>query len=531
MNLNAIDFSIIAIYFASVLAIGLLIARREKYKDKNHQINDSDYFLAGKSLGWIAIGSSLFASNISSTTLIGLSGAAYLTGVSISSYEWMASVVLIFFAIFFIPYYVGKNIFTMPQFLENRYDGRLRSYFSILTVVGNIFIDTAGTLYAGSLVVKFFFPEIEFWQSATLLAIIAGVYTAAGGLAAVVYTDIIQAVILMVGSFIITFLTFEQISNWSDFLNATPEKYFSVIQPRTDQVMPWTGLVFGVPVLGFYFWCTNQFIVQRVLGAKSIDHARWGSLFAGLLKLPVLFFMVYPGLMARNIFPDLSSPDLVFPTLVNELLPIGIKGLVLAGLMAAIMSSIDSTLHSASTLITMDFVKKYKPNMTPQQLTKSGRYITLGFMVISILWVPVVASFETLFQYLQSALAYLVPPVVSVFILGLFWRGTTSRGAFWGMIISHIFSLITFLAVKQNYIGIHFLEIAGILTLFSSFLIILLSLYDPQKITTQQSHFTWSLESVKELEKTLPNKSWWQDYRLHSVILLLLTVWLVIAHW
>ena len=181
----------------------------------------------------------------------------------------------------------------------------------------------------------------------------------------------------------------------------------------------------------------------KVLGAKSIDHARWGSLLAGLLKLPVLFLMVYPGLMAKVVFPDLETPDTVFPTLVSELLPSGLKGLVLAGLMAAIMSSIDSTLHSASTLITLDFVQKLKPQLTTVQLTKIGKFVTLLFMIISILWVPVVASFETLFMYLQSALAYLVPPVVAVFILGLFWPGATNKGALWGMVGGHIAAILT----------------------------------------------------------------------------------------
>ncbi|MCB0321492.1 MAG: sodium/solute symporter, partial [Bdellovibrionales bacterium] len=294
--------------------------------------------MAGRNLHWSVIGFSLFASNISSTTLVGLAGAAYATGISISNYEWMASVVLVFFAVFYIPSYLHNKLFTMPEFLERRFDRRCRYYFSILNILGNIFIDTAATLYAGCLVLGMFFPNLDMTTTAIALAVFAGIYTSVGGLSAVVYTDVIQAVLLIIASTVLTVLCISAAGSWSNVLSNTPAEFLSLIRPSNDPVMPWTGLLVGVPVLGFYFWCTNQFIVQRVLAAKNIHHARWGALFGALLKLPVLFIMVFPGIAARFLFPDLKTPDLVFPTLVVEFLPVGIQGLVLAALLAAIMS-------------------------------------------------------------------------------------------------------------------------------------------------------------------------------------------------
>jgi solute:Na+ symporter, SSS family len=530
LNFSPIDYTLVAIYFFTVLFIGFYVAKKNESTD--------DYFLAGRNQNWLSIGFSLFASNISSSTLIGLTGAAYAWGIAISNYEWMASVVLVFFAIFFIPYYLGTKIYTMPEFLERRFSASSRYYFSALTVLGNILIDTAGTLYAGSLVINFFFPQVEFWQSATILAIVAGVYTAAGGLAAVIYTDVIQAIILLIGSTAIAYLAFMGAGgDWSAIVAGTEnsELALSVILPSSDPNMPWTGLITGVPILGFYFWCTNQFIVQRVLSAKSIPHARWGALFGGLLKLPVLFIMVLPGIMARKLFPDLPNPDQVFPTMIVELLPVGLKGLVMAGLIAALMSSIDSTLHSASTLVTMDFIKKLRPNIPNAKLTNIGRVITIIFMVLSVAWVPVVASYGALFNYLQNMLAYLFPPVVALFVLGLFWKRANSRGAIVGLVAGHIFSVSTFCLQQfgslNSVINLHFLEWAGVFFIVSMVVIVIASLTAPAPAPEVVSATCWSRQSVAELTKDLPSYPLYKDYRFHSAILIALTIWLIIAFW
>lgn len=527
--IHKIDLGIIFLYLIVVMAIGLHFARGEKKSGAS--VKSVDYFLAGKKLGWIAVGFSLFASNISSTTLIGLSGAAYATGISVSNYEWMAAIVLVFFSIFFIPYYLGTNVFTMPEFLERRFDQRSRYYFSGLTIVGNLFIDTAGTLFAGAFVLSELFG-IDLLLAATVLALITGFYTAAGGLSAVVYTDIIQAVILLIGTTCIALLAYQKTGPWSEIVANTPSELLSVVRPIGDETMPWTGLLIGVPILGFYFWCTNQFIVQRVLGARDINHARWGSLFGGFLKLTVLFIMVYPGIMARQLYPDLARADAVFPTMVTSLLPLGLKGLILAGLIAAIMSSIDSTLHSVSTLVTVDFVKKANPKLTPVQLTRVGRFTTVVFMIFSIAWVPVVASSANLFAYLQEALAYLFPPVAAIFIIGLFWKRATGKGALAGLVFGHAVAIVCFILTKFfQYTLLHFLEMAGVFAAVSALTMGFVSLLDAPPDPLQVEKYTWSRKRMKELTSGLRACSWWQDYRIHSGSLLLLTFLLVIFNW
>ena len=413
-NLELIDIVILILYLVFILWKGFSYV-------KTHD-NAEEYFLAGRSLIWPVVGLSLFASNISSSSLVGLAGSGYETGISVYSYEWMAAVVLILFAVFFLPFYIRSKVYTMPEFLERRYDAKTRYYFSALTIIGNIGIDTAATLYAGALVIQIVFPQIELWESILALAILSGLYTIAGGLRAVVMTDVFQAIILIVGSIIITILAFIKVGSWDAVMNVTPLDHFNIIQPLDDKFLPWPGLFTGVLLLGFYFWATNQFIVQRALGAKNIKHGQWGALFAGLLKLTVLFIMVFPGIFARVLYPDIEKANLVYPTLLFDLLPPGLLGLVLAGLLAAMMSSIDSALNSASTLVTMDFVNKFRPNITSEGLMWAGRIVTFVFMILSAIWAPQIDKFPTLWEYLQNALSYIAPPIVALYVVGVFWK-------------------------------------------------------------------------------------------------------------
>ena len=520
MTLDSIDIAMVLAYFLLVLAIGFRFARRHA--------GTEDYFLAGRRLGWLPIGFSLFASNISSSTLIGLCGSAYAAGISVSNYEWAAAVVLVFFAIFFIPYYLSSRIYTMPEFLEKRFRPAVRYYFSALNIISNVFVDIAGGLYGGAIVIQLFFPEMPLVASALLLALVAGLYTAAGGLSAVVYTDTIQAVIILVGATAITFIALDVSGGWDAVREGTPPEMLSVIRPLDDPDMPWLGLLTGVPILGFYFWCTNQFIVQRVLGARNIQHARWGALTAGLLKLPVLFIMVLPGVMARRIFPGIENPDTVFPTLITELLPVGLKGLMLAGLVAAIMSSVDSTLNSASTLITMDFVKKFRPLTSDQQLAWIGRITTLGIMILSAAWTPVVAEFRNLFTYLQTVLAYVFPPVVAVFIMGLFWKRASGAAALAGMAAGHATAVLILIL---NYLGIgpdlHFLLLAGVLMAISCSVIFIVSQFTRPPSPETVRGFVYSAEAVRAATRDLPEVPWYLDYRYQAAGLMALTALLV----
>ena len=282
-TISNIDIAIVLGYLVLVLIIGFWVARRTK--------TGEDLFLGGRSFGWGLIALSLFASNISSSTIIGLSGAAYTTGIVNSVYEWMSGLPLIIAALIFVPLYLSSRITTIPEFLEKRFDRRSQLFFSGVSIFSTIMVETAGALYAGSLVLQAFFPDLVLWKTAMVLAIIAGIYTASGGLKAVVITDAIQAVILIVGCSIMTYILFQRVDfDWSKVVEAAPEGHFSVVRPIDDPGLPWPGLLMGVPVLGFWYWSTNQYIVQRVLGAKDIHNARWGVILAGFMKIIPLFY-------------------------------------------------------------------------------------------------------------------------------------------------------------------------------------------------------------------------------------------------
>ena len=520
-NLDIIDIIILVAYLAFILWKGFSYV-------KAHD-NAEDYFLAGRTLVWPLIGLSLFASNMSSSSLVGLAGSGYETGISVYSYEWMAAIVLIIFAVFFLPFYLKTKVYTMPEFLEKRYDSKARYYFSALTIIGNIGIDTAATLYAGALVIQIIFPQIELWQSILVLAVLSGLYTIAGGLKAVVFTDAFQAIILVIGSIIITVLAFIKVGSWDAVFNVTPIEHFSIIQPIGDPFLPWPGLITGVLLLGFYFWSTNQFIVQRALGAKDKKHGQWGSLFAGLLKLTVLFIMVFPGIFARVLYPDIEKANLVYPTLLFDLLPPGLLGLVLAGLLAAMMSSIDSALNSASTLVTMDFVNKLKPNISSEGLMWVGRAVTFVFMILSAVWAPQIDKFPTLWEYLQNALSYIAPPIVSLFVVGVFWKRANHQGALAAIVTGILGSVFFLIATNTSLIPqIHFLYTTGILFLVCTISIVIVSLLTPPPSEEKIKDITWSTKLYRNETQELTYLPFYKNYRVQAAALMVLLVVILI---
>jgi solute:Na+ symporter, SSS family len=528
-SLHAADIAVIAVYSVLIVWIGVRVAR--------HTSNTTDYFLAGRSLTWYLIGFSLLASNMSSTSLIGMAGSAYATGISVFNYEWMAAIVLIFFSLFVLPQLIASRVFTMPEFLEKRYDRRARFYFSGWTIVGNIFIDTAGALYAGALVLYLIYPALPFAASVGILAVLAGIYTVLGGLRAVVYTDSIQAVLLLFGAALISVLAFIKVGAWSAVTAHVDAGMLSLMQPATDPFLPWPGLVFGIPLLGFYFWCSNQFMVQRMLGAKNIEHARGGALFAGFLKLPVLFIMVLPGIFALVLYPDLLhleefTPDMIFPVLVFDLLPTGLRGLIFVALIAAIMSSIDSTLNSASTLVTMDFLKPLKTAWNEQRLLLAGRIITALFMLIAAAWAPVISKFPSLWQYLQSVLAYQCPPFVAALLLGIFWKQAGGRAAFWGLIGGHIVSMLLFVAVLiLQLIDLHFLYVAPIVFTSSALLIIAFSYFGAPQRAADYNDVVWTPDAFAQESIALAHMPWYRNHRIISGVLLACTAAVVLLFW
>lgn len=545
-HMSALDWTVVAAYLVGIIGLGLWASRGQR--------TASDYFLAARSSTWPTIGLALIASNISSTTLIGLAGAAYATGISVFNYEWMAAVVLAVYCVFVLPAVLRSRVYTMPEFLERRFSPGMRLYFSGLTVFLNIVVDTAAALFAGALVFSLIFPGIPLWQIAACIAIAAGIYTALGGLKAVLVTEVIQALLLLSASVFIAVFAFQAAGGWDRVMATVPAEKLSLIRPNDDPGVPWLGLLTGVPLLGFYFWCTNQFMAQRVMSAKSLDHGRWGALFAGLLKLPILYLMVLPGTAAILIYPDLASGDEVYPRLVFDLLPAGVVGLVIAGFLAAIMSSIASTFNSASTLVTMDFARRIAPGLDEAGLVRVGRITTLVFMVLAVAWIPVIETYaDSLWQYLQAVLAYTVPPVVAMFALGLFWKRANARGAAWGLTAGLSLGVLIFLTnvilagierqtgapvgfvvqspVLSALVGglqaIHFLLVASLLFAASLIGVIAGSLTAPPPPADRTGGLMWrraDYEAETAHLKTLPA---WQNYRLQAVALLVLTAVLV----
>ena len=512
--ISNIDLTVIGVYFFIVFLIGFLVARNTKSGD--------DLFLGGRSLTWGIIGLSLFASNISSATLIGMTGAAYSSGIVQSVYEWISGIPLIIAAFIFVPLYLNSRITTIPEFLQHRYDRRSQVFFSVVTIFTSIMVETAGGLYAGAIVLKTFFPNLVIWQTTFVLALVAGSYTAFGGLKAVVYTDTLQAIVLITGSAVLTYILFEKIDFSLDtMLASAPEGHFSIWRPIDDDTIPWPGLFLGVPILGFWYWSTNQYIVQRVLGAKNIKHARRGVIFGGFLKLIPLFIMVVPGAMAISIYQGIENPDMVYPTIVLQALPVGLVGLVLAGLISAIMSSVDSTLNSSSTLIVIDFIKPKKPNITPKQVAKYGRISTVVLMVIAAAWAPMIANFGGLWVYLQQMYTIFVPPIVVLFIVGTFYKRGNAHGAYWTLVLGTVIGLILFILAQVNLWSIHFTINAGIVLLISVGIFVYFSGKKAPPSPEVVENFTFKKELMRQENEGV---TWFQDYRFWAVLLFICIV-------
>lgn len=456
--LHTLDYVVVAAYLLVVVAVCVRVTRRNPDAD--------ELFLAGRSLGPAVIGLSLFASNISSTTMIGLPGAAWDTGISVANYEWMAALVLVFTAVFVLPTFIGSRITTIPELLERRFDARLRRYLSGTSLFLSLALDTAGSLYAGALVLMLFVPGLSLGWTCAALALFAGLYTAAGGLRAVAYTDVLQALVLLVGSLVLTVIVFGEFDyDWSAVTARVPAEKLSLIRPMDDAALPWLGTLIGLPILGFYYWTMNQYVSQRMLGARDLAAAGHGALFAALLKLLPLFLMVLPGVMAVALFTDLERPDTVFPRLIATYAPPGLAGLMIAGLMAAIMSSVDSALNSASTLVISDFVQPRRKELPPKQLARLGRGTTLLFMALAALWAPQIEHFPGLFAYLQQAFAYVTPPLVAVFALGMLWPALGAGAALRALLSGHAVSAAWFVATQLGWLQIHFTIVAGMLLL------------------------------------------------------------------
>jgi solute:Na+ symporter, SSS family len=525
-DIALIDLLVLGGYIVGILALGFFVGRGKK--------DSESYFLAGRGSAWWLVGFSLFGANMSGSSFVGIAGGAYSEGVAIYNYEWMATVILVIFALFIMPFYIRSGATTMPEFLAKRYDQRSRKAFSGFTIITTMFVDAAGAMFAGGLALQVLFPAMPLWQLVAIIALLGGAYTLLGGLQAVMITDTVQAVLLIGAGLVLFVIGWSEVGSLSAVFSTAEAEIgddaMSIIRPADDDFLPWPGMFLGVLVVGFYFWTTNQVIVQKVLSAKDLDAGRNGALFAGFLKLFIIFVMVMPGLIALELYPDLDDPDLAFPTIAFDLLPIGLRGLIMAALVAAIMSSLDSTLNAASSLVTYDFVKTANPDTSERRLLAIGR-ITVGiFMILTAAWAPQIANFETLWAYLQSFLSYAVPPIVVVFVAGLVWRRASATGAFVTLIVGVPLGLAGFALFELNgerlFGGppIQFLYASGVMVALSVVLLVAVSLRTDPPDDDTVADYTWSRELWREESRELEGTAWYRNYRVLSVALLGATV-------
>ena len=443
-SLHVFDVIVIAGYFLVLLGIGFWAARREKNVS-------SDYFLASRDVAWFAVGASLFASNIGSEHLVGLAGTGAASGLAVGHFEWLACLILLLLGWLFVPYYLKSGVYTMPEFLERRYNSAARTYFTWVSVIGYVLTKISVTLYAGGVVIRAV-TGWNFYTAAIILIVVTGLYTIFGGLRAVVYTEVLQAIVLIIGSITLMAIGLSRVGGITALEAKVPEGFFSMWKPIDHPDFPWTGIIFGAPILGIWYWCTDQHIVQRVLAAKNIKEARTGTIFAGYLKILPVFIFVLPGIVAAALFADVhNNADSAYPTLVTRLLPEGFKGLVLAGMLAALMSSLASAFNACSTLLTWDVYRKMRPAASEQQLVNVGR-ISAGVMVVlGLVWIPFMKYISSqIYIYLQSVQAYIAPPIAACFLLGLFYRRLNGAGAMASLVTGLVLGVLRLILELVN---------------------------------------------------------------------------------
>ena len=483
-QLVAIDYLVLGVYFLVIFAIGFYFARKER--------TTTDYFLASRDVAWWAIGASLFASNIGSEHFIGLAGTGAASGLAVGHFEWLASLILLILGWVFIPFYLRSNVYTMPEFLERRYNSACRTYLATISIVAYIFTKISVAIFAGAIVLRTVLGW-DMWQSALALVIATGIYTVAGGLAAVIYTEVIQTVILIGGALALMFIGLDQVGGFEGLRASLPESFFHMMKPATDPDFPWTGIFFGAPILGIWYWCTDQVIVQRVLSAKDVGHAKGGTVLAGFLKILPVFMLVVPGMIARALYPAEMAADsnAAFPTLVVRLMPVGLQGVMVAAMLAALMSSLASVFNSSSTIFTMDFYKKLHPTASEHHLVNVGRVATAIMVVLGILWIPFMGRISAqLYVYLQSVQAYISPPIAAVFLLGVFWKRINGTGAITALLVGFVLGALRFIfevayagapltGVMDFYVRMNFLHFAILMFVICVAVLVVVSLLTP----------------------------------------------------
>jgi SSS family solute:Na+ symporter len=450
-GLESLDWVFIGVYFAILFGIAWWVLKQK-------QRNTADYFLASRHVAWFVIGASIFASNIGSEHIVGLAGTAAKSGVAMGHYELHAWCILLLGWVF-VPFYTRSRVFTMPEFLEMRYSPKARWFLSLISLVAYVLTKVSVTVYAGAVVFQTLMG-IKFWTGALIIVILTGIYTVLGGLRAVVYTESLQAIVLIVGSITVTIVGLIKIGGWSNLVAVAGTEHLNLFLPLDHPDFPWLGMVLAPPIVGIWYWCTDQYIVQRTLAAKNESQGRRGSIFASYLKLLPFFIFIIPGVIAYALTKtgqlDLAAADQAFPAMVKTLLPAGFRGLVVGGLLAALMSSLAAVFNSCSTLFTMDIYKKIKPESSEKTLVLVGRIATGVVVVCGILWIPLMKYISgELYHYLQSVQSYIAPPIAAVFLLGLFWKRINSSGALTALIGGFGIGMLRLIAelIKEHLSG------------------------------------------------------------------------------
>ncbi|MCX6137544.1 MAG: sodium:solute symporter [Ignavibacteriales bacterium] len=525
--LGVIDWVVVGLYF-------LIIAGISAWSMKKKKDSTQEYFLADRNIGWFVIGTSILASNIGSEHVVGLAGTAARSGLVLGHYE-LHSWICLMLGWVFVPFYLRSHVFTMPEFLERRYNGTARWFLSVVSLVSYVLTKVSVTVYAGAIVVTSFLG-IDFWTGAFLLVVMTGIYTVLGGMRAVVYTEAMQAIVLLLGSIILTFAGLAELGGWNALIRLTPKENLNLFLPLSNPDFPWAGILFASPIVGLWYWCTDQYIVQRCLAARDERQARRGTIFAAYLKLFPFFIFMIPGIIAAALVStgkmQMSQPDQAFPTLVKTLLPIGLRGLVAGGLLAALMSSLAAVFNSCSTLFTIDIYRKLKPASSEKHLVFVGRVATTVVVVCGVLWIPVMKGISgTLYQYLQSVQSYLAPPIAAVFLLGIFSKRINSAGALTALIGGFAVGMFRiFLELNKASLSgffyafatLNFLYFCILLFLFCIGLLIVVSLLTAKPSEDQLNGLTYATTVAADREKS--RASWTRTDLVLSLIVVVFIV-------
>jgi SSS family solute:Na+ symporter len=532
--MSPLDLAVILGYAALIVGLGCTAGRGRKRGDGAENDAAEGYFLAGGTLRWPMIGLALFSTNISTVHLVGLAEAGYRSGLLMGNFELLAGVTLIVLALFFVPFYLRARVVTLPDFLEQRYDRTTRDIVAVLSLLSAVFIHIGFSLYTGALVLNGIFDiQLPLWLSVVTIAALTGLYTIVGGLSAVVITESIQAVILIFGALAITFFAWLRVGGWSEVLAHVPAENLTLLRSGDESGgLPWISVLLGYPIIGIWYWCTDQTIVQRVLGAEDENQARAGALFAGFLKLLPIFVLVLPGVLAYTLVEQQRlgagtevDPASIYSLMIRELLPTGLKGLMAAALLAAVMSTVASALNSIGTVVSYDFVRRFYPSSTDRQLVTAGRWTTFIALVLSIVW-SLSLNPDGIFQAINAMITYIAPPMTCVFLLGVFWRRASTAAANATLAIGIGAGLVVFLLertqpewwvrlVKEYQLDFLFL---GVL-LFALCLLVMIvtSLCCPHSHTVKSAALVWDspLEPLRAV-------GWrgWRNYKVQAGVLL-----------